>query len=369
MFFGNTHVNHAVRKFLGHNIHTATRGHGSRNADNAIVFLRKFKERIAEHMGQRRVRATRRKRQSAFGVERSNAVPLGRVLYRSIQAASLFGQDMHQARTRLFLDALQQHNQFVNVMTVDRAKVTNTQVFKETTRLHHRLRGIFCLQEQVAETASQNARQALHQAVQVRTHLVVDRVRNHAVQVLAEVTHVRRNAHLVVVQDDGHVLLREPRVVDGFVSHTARHGAVTDHCHHTVLVLKMVACHSKTQGCRNRGRRVPGAVAVVLAFVPLQKSGNATLLAKRFEAVKTPRQKLMHIGLVSHVPHNLVVRSVEHVMQGKRQFHHTQARSQVTAMLSHLTNNGLADLRRQVVKLLDRAMLYVLGGLDILKVH
>ena len=369
MLFSNTHVNHAIREFLRNDIHATARGHRSGDTNNAVILLREFQKRLSEHVRKRGIRAPWRKRQTAFGVERSNAVPLGRVLHGSIKAASLLGQDMHQARTRLFLDALQQHNELVDVMAIDRAKVTDAQIFKETARLHYRLRRIFRLQEQVTETRSENTRQALHQAVQVRTHLVVDRVRNHAVQVLAEVAHVRGDAHLVVVQDDGHVLLRKTCVVDGLVGHTARHGAVTDYGHHAVLVLEVVACHGKTEGCRNRSRRVSGAVAVVLAFVPLQKSGNAALLAQRLEAVETARQKLVYIGLVAHVPHDLVVGSIEHVMQGKRQFHDTQARSQVTAMLRHLTDDGLADLRRQVIKLVDRAMLYVLGGLDILKVH
>ena len=65
---------------------------------------------------------------------------------------------MHQARTRLFLDSLQQHNQFVNVMTINRAEVADAQVFKESARLHYRLRCIFCLQEQVAETGTQSER-------------------------------------------------------------------------------------------------------------------------------------------------------------------------------------------------------------------
>ena len=161
---------------------------------------------------------------------------------------------------------------------------------KNVPRLHGVLRRRLHLQEEVAETASQDSREALHHAVQIGTHLVVHRVRNHAVQVLAESAHIRGDAHLVVVQDDGHVLLGEARIVERLVSHTAGHGAVTDNGHHVVVAALVVTCNGETERRRNRSRGMPCAKAVVFALVPLEEPGNTARLAERAEPVVAARQ-------------------------------------------------------------------------------
>ena len=324
---------------------------------------------MAEHAGKGGVRTPRRKGQAAFGIEGSCSVELGGVLLCGIQSATLLRQDVHQAGARLGLDAFQNHDKLVNVVTVDRSEIPDSQVFKEGTRLHGILRRIFHLQEQVAETASQHAREPGHQTVQVRTHLVIDRVRNDPVQILAEPAHVGGDAHLVIVQDDGHVLLGDARIVQGLVSHTACHGAITDDRHHIVLAVEMVTGHGKAEGRRNGGGGMPRAKAVILAFAAFQESRNAALLAERIEPVVAARQKLVHIGLVAHIPDNLVFGSVKHVMEGNGQFHHPETGRQVPAMLSHLANDGLTNLGRQVIKLLHRTMLDVLWRLYVLQFH
>ena len=327
MFFGDAHVNHAVRQILHHNIKTAACRHGGSDTHDALVLFRKFQKRIAEHTRQRRVRIARLHRKPAFGVERATTMILCRVLLGSGKAAAFFGKHMHKARPLLVLDAFKNHHKFIDVVTVNRTEIADAQIFEETSRLHGILRRILDLQEEVAETGTQNARKSRHHAVQVRTHLVVNRIRNHAVQVLAEPADVGRDAHPVIVQDDGHVLLGGTHIVERFVRHTARHGAVSNDSNHVVVAVEMVACNGKAKSRRNRSRGMPRPEAVIDAFVPFQKSGNAALLTESLEPVVTPGQKLVYIRLMPYVPDNLVVRRVIDIVKRKCKFNNAKARS------------------------------------------
>ena len=360
MLFGNAHVNHAIRAFLRHDVQAATRRHRSRNPNNSLVLLCKFQKRIAEHVREGGVRVPRRQRKPAFGVKRAATMILCRILLGSRKTAALFGKHVHKARALLVLDAFKNHHKFVDVMTVNRSEIADAQILEETSRLHGVFRSVLDLQEQFTKTRTQNARQARHQAIQVRTHLVVNRVRNHAVQVLAEPAHVWRNAHPVIVQDDGHVLLGGAHIVERFVRHTARHGTIANDSNHVIVTVETVTRNSKAKSRRNRSRSMPGTEAVIDALVPFEEAGNTALLAQSIETVVAAGQQFVHVRLVPHVPDNLVVGRIEHIVKRKSQFHNAKARSQMTAMLGHLPNNGLANLRSQTVQLLDGAMFQVL---------
>ena len=163
-------------------IHAAARRHCSRDTHDALVLAGKLQKRIAKHARKRRVRIARSKWKPAFRVKCAATVILRRILFGSVKTATLFGQHVNKARALLLLDAFKNHHEFIDVVTINRTKVADAEVFKEATRLHGVLRRILDLQEEVTEAGTQNARQTIHQAIQVRTHLVVNRVRNHSVR-------------------------------------------------------------------------------------------------------------------------------------------------------------------------------------------
>ena len=73
------------------------------------------------------------------------------------------------------------------------------------------------------------------------------------------------------------------------------------------------------------------AKGVVRAFVPAWKARQATQLAQAAHAVLSASQNFVWVGLMTHVPHQTVVRRVEHVMQGDCQFDRAQVGAQVPA--------------------------------------
>ena len=61
---------------------------------------------------------------------------------------------------------------------------------------------------------------------------------------------------------------------------------------------------------------MPGAESIVRAFRPFGKAAHALIGAQRIkEGVIAPGQKLMHIGLVPHIPNNFILRGVKSGVQ------------------------------------------------------
>ena len=74
-----------------------------------------------------------------------------------------------------------------------------------------------------------------------------------------------------------------------------------------------------------------GTEVVEAAFAAFEITGNAVLLAQRMKILKSTRHQLVGIGLMPHVPHHPVAVKIQGLVQGKGEFHHPQARPQVTA--------------------------------------
>ena len=73
------------------------------------------------------------------------------------------------------------------------------------------------------------------------------------------------------------------------------------------------------------------AERVVLAFGALGEAGQASALAQGPDPIAAAGQDLVRIGLVPHIPHQPVPRSVENMMQSDRQLHDPQPSPKVPA--------------------------------------
>ena len=67
-----------------------------------------------------------------------------------------------------------------------------------------------------------------------------------------------------------------------------------------------------------------GTECVVFAFAALGKTRDAVQHAQGFHCFAPSGQYLVAIGLVADVPHQSVVRCIEHVMQRNRQLDRAQ---------------------------------------------
>src|ERR1039457_5383932 len=93
-----------------------------------------------------------------------------------------------------------------------------------------------------------------------------------------------------------------------------------------------------------RRRRAGGAEDVVLGFGGIREARQAAGLADRLQAVAPAREHLVRICLVAHVPHEEVVRGVEHVVQSHRQLQRAEARGEVPSRLGNRVDHERARL-------------------------
>jgi hypothetical protein len=61
------------------------------------------------------------------------------------------------------------------------------------------------------------------------------------------------------------------------------------------------------------------------------------------ERIATPGEDLVAVGLVPHVPHQLVVGRIEGVVQGHGELHHAEAGTEVAALHAHHVDDEIAE--------------------------
>ncbi len=141
------------------------------------------------------------------------------------------------------------------------------------------------------------------------------------------------------------------RVVHRLVRHPRAHRPVADHRDDVVALPPQVPRHRHSQSRRDRGRAVRRPKRVVDALRPPRETRQPPALPQRPHPLPPPRQNLVRIGLVTHIPHHTVARRVEHVMQRHRQLHHPQTRPQMTPRHRHRIDQLLPQFRRNRPKI------------------
>lgn len=107
-----------------------------------------------------------------------------------------------------------------------------------------------------------------------------------------------------------------------------------------------------------------GAKGVELAFVTTRKTAQAVALAQRAHLVATPRQNFVWVSLMAHVPHDAVVRCVEHVVQSHGQLHRAEVGAEMPTCFGHGLNQVRAQLIGQRRQLVARHSTQVCGRVD-----
>ena len=106
------------------------------------------------------------------------------------------------------------------------------------------------------------------------------------------------------------------------------------------------------------------AELVVRALGPLEKAGDAALLAEGREFLVASGEELPGIRLVAHVPHDLVGRRVEFAEQRDGQLDAAEARADVAAGDGHGLDQAFADFLGQDRELILAQFPEVRGSVD-----
>ena len=184
-------------------------------------------------------------------------------------------------------------------------------------------------------------------------HLVVSVGGRDVGQILFQGPHVGVDRHAVVVEDDQHVGVLHASLVEALEGQTAGHGPIADDGHMLDVALAVVAAADSHAECRTDTRAaVPDPKRVVFAFAALGEAADAFVLTVGVETLASTGQNLVAVGLVSDVPHDLVLGGVEDVMQGHGKLDDAKAGAKVPTFFRHHIDDELTQLIADLLQFL-----------------
>ena len=324
VLLGDADVEGALREDLLEQIDAGAGRHGGGDADDLVVLLGFLDQALAEHLlVGRRVRLGLGL-DAGRDVELDHAVIFVGGVFRRRVALALLRPAMDEDRPGLAVaHVLQDRQQLIEVVAVDRADVVEAELLEQRAAGHHAA-GEF-LGAQRADF--QRLRQLLGELLADLAQRAIGAAGEQARQIARHRADRRRDRHVVVVEDDDQARIHRAGVVHGLVGHAGRQRAVADHGD------RRCSC------CRTRSRAtaMPSAdeIEVEECAAPngsyslsarLVKPDRPLPMPQRADAVAAAGEDLVRIGLMADVPDQPVVRRVEHVVQGDRQFDHAEAR-------------------------------------------
>ena len=343
MLFGDADIEVAAGKPLFEFDQTRAFAHGRRHAQQARVRLGHVAQPLAEHLGVGRRTGLGLGQMVLARVEGADAVVGDRILFRRQIALALLGDHVQEARPIGIAEIAQGGDQGVEIVAVDRADVVEPQFLEQRARRDHAL-------DMLLGPAGQfpDGRHAvLQQFLAALANGRVEAARQQLGQVVVHGADVGRDRHLVVVQHHQQVGVQRAGMVQRLEGHAAGQAAIADDCHrmHVALLEPRGNCHA--QGRADGSAGMTDAEGVVAAFLATRKGRQAVLLADARHAFAAAGKYLVRVGLMADIPHQLVLRCVEDVMQCDGQLHRAQTRGQVSAGLADAVQQVIAQFLRQ----------------------
>ena len=340
VLLGNRHIEVTQRETLAERHQVGAFLHRRGNTHQARVGGGHVAQPFAKHPGILRPAGLFRRGGGGIeGFEFGDRVVTNRVDFRRSEAFAFFGDDMQELRALEVAHVAQRGDQGGQVVAVDRADVVPAQLFEQRAGYQHAL-GIFF----GATRNFPSARQTRQHFLAAFAHAGVGTAGEDLRQVIGQATHVARNRHVVVVEDHQHVGVHFRRMVQRFEGHAGGQRAITNHRNRLALTALQAGGNRHAQRCTDGGAGVADAKGVVLALGTAREGGQAVLLAQAGHALATAGEDFMRIRLVAHVPHQPVVRGVEHVMQGDGQLDHAQPGAKMPTGLADRVEQFQAQL-------------------------
>ncbi|MNV13154.1 hypothetical protein D3C71_1037850 [compost metagenome] len=271
--------------------------------------------------------------QALVRVERAHGVIADLVAFGALVALALGGHHVQQLQALEALERLQRGHQCRDVVAVDRAGVMETHLLEERGRHEHAFPVLFpALDEARGGVVLLVAEDLLAAFAQCVERAASGGPAEH----LGQPADGLGDGHVVVVEDHQQVrfAVHATGMVERLVGHAGGHRAVADHRHHLALVALELARDGHAERSGDRGRGMADAKGVERAFLALGERGHAVLLLDGVDIVAAPGEDLVRVGLVAHVPDQLVDRGLVQVVQGHGQFDHAQPGPEVAATLA-----------------------------------
>src|SRR5690606_3830245 len=100
-------------------------------------------------------------------------------------------------------------------------------------------------------------------------------------------------------------------------------------------------------------------------FIPLGKSTDPAPLAICMKGRFSAGEDFVSVGLVTHIPDQLIIWGVQHIVQGHGELHHTQAGPEMTAVNTDTIDDVLSEFGTELRQLGAAEFFQVVWGIDL----
>ena len=285
-----------------------------------------------------------------------------RLFFRRSKTFALLGHDVQKAWTFEFLETRECRHQFVQVMTIDRAIIIEAKFFKQSAWCHHAFHVFFCALGELP-----GGRNILKNTLTAFTHSRVGLARPDTGEVLVQSTNVIRDRHIIVVKNNQHIGFFVTGMIESLERHTSAHGAVTNHSNTFVRKATLAETQRHPKGCTDRGTGVTDAKGIVLTFGTQRKGSWAFGRTDLRQLLASPCQDLMRIRLMTHIPDNAIVWSIEDMVQSHSEFDNAQTSAKMTARLANAVDKIFSQFTTERLQLSRAQLAQVRWGFNLIQ--
>ena len=183
-----------------------------------------------------------------------------------------------------------------------------------------------------------SGRDFLEEMLQIVGDFVVAGIGDQLVEIVGNRTDILGDRPLVIVEDANEFVRGVGDVVERLKRTAVGQGGIAENADDILVAPPLVTGGGHAQRGGQGSAGVACAVAVVLTFRAQRKAVQAVRGADGAEPVLASGQQLVHVGLVAHVPDELVLRRLEHAVHGHGQLHHAEIRTEMAAVLGESLN-------------------------------
>ena len=229
VLFRNAHVHKPFRKDLGEAVEARSLGHCRRNGKELFLPLPQFHHGLAEDLGV----GGRFRGRGLFGrtggnLKASHAVIVSRVFLCGCVALPFHGEHVHQDGPLQMIHVLEGFDQAIQAVSLDGAHILELESFEEHAGGEKGKKRIFASPEK-GEDVFAHAGNRFEEIFKLFPEVDKPSARHPPAQERREGTHIGRDGHGVVVENDDEVLLCVPSLIQPFESHSRRCGPIPDH--------------------------------------------------------------------------------------------------------------------------------------------
>ena len=253
---------------------------------------------------------------SGIGVEFAWGVPNGGVIFCGIVSFAFFCNDVEEFRARNATYVAEYSHESFDIVSVYRSEISEIKAFEEVALFED---GLF---DDVAEVlhGSSQPRDTGGSVPDFVFEFVVSPRGGDTEQVFFEGADIGADRHIVVIEDDEHVGIGGPGIVEAFVSEATGESAISDYGNDITMQVEEFVSLSESESCRNRYGGVPGAESIIRAFVHTRETADTAQFAIGVELSAPTGNNFVCVGLVSDVPDYFVMRSVVDVVESDSKF-------------------------------------------------